>query len=356
MTEEPGEQDRGDGVESAAPRRRAAPTIYDIAHLAGVNPSSVSRALNQPGRMSAKTESRIHDAARRLNYRVNPMARALPTGRTNMIGLVIADITNPVVFSIVRGAERAAAERDYTLVLAESEESSDRELKVAERLLQSVDGLILATSRLDDSAVTRLAEAKPLVVVNRVVDNVPGVVADVSRGITEAVDLLALFGHRSVAYLSGPERSWISHARWRSIKERCDWSRMEVTALPTASPTVEGGRGAAAAVRSSGCTAVIAYNDLIAIGLMRELGMAGLQIPRDLSVVGFDDIFGSDFTVPPLTTIQMPLQRQGARAVELILDALKEDSAPRQSESGDLLTHLVVRGSVGPPRSRSAPH
>jgi DNA-binding LacI/PurR family transcriptional regulator len=341
-----------EGTNAAAdpvPRRRGPATIYDIAHLAGVNPSSVSRALNQPGRMSAKTESRIHDAARQLNYRVNPMARALPTGRTKMIGLVIADITNPVVFDIIRGAERAASERDYTLVLAESQESSDREYKIAERLLQSVDGLILATSRLDDAGVTQLAQAKPLVVVNREVASVPGVVADVSRGITEAIDLLAHSGHRSVAYLSGPERSWISHARWRSIKERCEWSRMEVVRLPTTSPTVEGGRAAAAAVRSAGCTAVVAYNDLIAIGLMRELAVAGLQVPGDLSIIGFDDIFGSDFTSPPLTTIQMPLQQQGSRSVELILDALQEPAPPGHADKGELLTRLVVRGSVGPP-------
>lgn len=346
--------DKGDSTlaSDGAPdsgRKRGAPTIYDIANLAGVHPSSVSRALNRPGRMSAKTESRIWEAARSLNYHVNPMARALPTGRTKMIGLVTADITNPVFSSMARGAERAAADYDYTLVLAESEESSDRELKVVQRLLQTVDGIVLATSRLDDAAVLSLTEVKPLVVVNRELAGVPGVVADVGHGITEAVDLLALFGHRSIAFVSGPERSWMSRERWRVTKERCDWSRMQASRVPSPSPTIEGGRAAAAAVRASGCTAVIAYNDLIAIGLMRELAMAGVQVPRDISLIGFDDIFGSDFTAPPLTTIQMPLQQQGARAVQLILSELREESGSPRPGAADLLTRLTVRSSVGPP-------
>lgn len=113
-------------VSGAAPTRkrsRSAPTIYDVARLAGVNPSTVSRALSQPGRINVKTEAKIHAAAKELNYRLNPMARALPTGKTNTLGLLIADITNPVIFGIVRGAERAAARHGYTLVVTESQES-----------------------------------------------------------------------------------------------------------------------------------------------------------------------------------------------------------------------------------------
>ena len=120
--------DSTDQQGAVPPRSRAnrpAPTIYDIAELAGVNPSTVSRALNKPGRISAKTEKLIQDAARTLNYRANPMARALPTGRTHTLGLIVADITNPMFFEVVRGAERAAAVGGYTLILAESQESDE---------------------------------------------------------------------------------------------------------------------------------------------------------------------------------------------------------------------------------------
>ncbi|BAS16930.1 sucrose operon repressor [Arthrobacter sp. Hiyo8] len=135
-------------VTSPAKRGRgekSSPTIYDIARLAGVNPSTVSRALSKPGRVSAKTQKIIEDAAEQLNYQVNPFARALPTGRTQTIGLIVADITNPTFFDIIRGAETTGSARDYTLVLAESAESPETELIAARRMLGTVDGLILAS-------------------------------------------------------------------------------------------------------------------------------------------------------------------------------------------------------------------
>jgi LacI family transcriptional regulator, repressor for deo operon, udp, cdd, tsx, nupC, and nupG len=139
-------------------------TIYDIAKVAGVNPSTVSRALSKPGRVSAKTQKLIEDAAAELNYQVNPFARALPTGRTNTFGLIVADITNPTFFDIIRGAETTATLRDYTLVLAESAESAVTELTAARRMMATVDGLILASPRMDDDDIRTLARDKPVVV------------------------------------------------------------------------------------------------------------------------------------------------------------------------------------------------
>lgn len=338
------------GVERRARVRRSdkpAATIYDIARLAGVNPSTVSRALSKPGRISAKTEKRIQDAAKQLDYRANPMAKALPTGRTNTIGLIVADITNPVFFDVMRGAERAASARDYTLVVVESVESAENERRAAGRLLRGVDGLVLAMSRLSDEEIVALADEKPLVLINRQVETVPDVVADVDRGIAEMVRHLASLGHRTVSFVSGPDLSWMSQRRWRSLQERCAWSNIAVTRIPAGSPTVEGGRHAAVAVRDSGATAVIAYNDLMAIGLMQELIMAGISIPSDISVVGFDNIFGSDFTTPPLTTVQSPLNEIGALAVESIIAELDGAIPATSSMSGVLATNLIVRGSTG---------
>lgn len=330
--------------ETRAPRR-SAPTIYDIARVAGVNPSTVSRALNKPGRVSARTERRVLDAARELGYRANPMARALPTGRTSTIGLIVADITNPMIFDVVRGAEHAASAEGFTLVLVESEESGDRELLVADRLMQSVDGIVLATSRLSDEAIGDLAARKPVVVVNRTVPGVPAVVADVDPGIAQAVRHLAGLGHRTVLYVAGPKASWMSEHRRRSIAERCAWSQMTMDTTEPGEPTVEGGRRAAARVVASGATAVVAFNDLMAIGLMQELAEAGVVVPRDVSIVGFDDIFGSDFTSPPLTTIRSPLREAGGMAVGMVLAELGASSTTTEREA--LRTHLVVRGSTG---------
>jgi DNA-binding LacI/PurR family transcriptional regulator len=329
-----------------APRKRESPaTIYDIARVAGVSPSTVSRALNKPGRLNAVTEARILEAAAELNYQTNPMARALPTGRTQTIGIAVADITNPMIFDVVRGAGHEATLNDYTLVLVESEESPGRELRAVERLLHTVDGIILATSRLTDDEIDGIAQRKPVSVLNREVPGVPSIVADVDRGVAEAIRHLVHLGHRSVLFVPGPETSWMSKHRWSSIKERCEWSQVAVDSLGFHPPTIDGGRLAAPAVRAHGATAVIAYNDLMAIGLTQELVEGGVAVPDQLSIIGFDDIFGADFAAPPLTTIKSPLREEGALAVRRIIAELSE-TAPAPDLAG-LATALVVRGSTG---------
>lgn len=334
----------------ASPRARfgrPAPTIYDIAELAGVNPSTVSRALSKPGRISAKTEKLIQDAAKTLNYRANPMARALPTGRTNTLGLIIADITNPMFFQVVRGAERAAALDGYTLVLAESQESGAREAEAAERVAPSVDGLILVTTRLVDEQITELAERKPLVVINRRIEGIDAIVADLEPGIDQALAHLASLGHSSIAYLSGPGGSWMSRARWEMLLAKAVALDMTIVEIGPGVPTLDGGRDALSRIVASGVSAVVAYNDLMAIGLLRAAQARGLKVPGRLSIVGFDDIFGSDFTSPPLSTIRTPLGLIGELAVHRLLDLIG-DGAGQGDGGPHLVTELIVRGSTGP--------
>ncbi len=334
-----------DGPRDARTHRTA--TIYDIAKLAGVNPSTVSRALTKPGRISAKTEKRVRDAASRLNYHANPMARALPTGRTGIIGLIVADITNPMFFDLVRGVERAADGEGYTLLLAETEESADNELRSAERLLRVADGLMLVSSRLKDDEILALAATKPLVLVNRAVPGVPGVLVDVDEGIGGGLRHLAGLGHRSIAYLAGPERSWMSEHRWECIQRRSEWAKVSAHRINVGSPTVDGGRSAATQVRASEATAVMAFNDLMAIGLMQELLLAGERVPGDYSIIGFDNIFGSDFTTPPLTTIASPLSDVGAQASAAVIGAIEGRAAGSALAGPRLATRLIVRESTG---------
>lgn len=334
----------------AAPRSsRPAPTIYDIAQLAGVNPSTVSRALSKPGRISAKTEKLIQDAAKTLNYRVNPMARALPTGRTHTLGLLLADITNPMFFDVVRGAERAASVSGYTLILAESQESEIREAEAADRITPSVDGLILVTTRLPDADIRELSERKPLVVINREVDGIDSIVPDLDPGIDAALAHLAALGHTSLAFLSGPANSWMNAARWDSLLSKAPELGMTIVEIGPNAPTLDGGSAALARVRASGVTAVMAYNDLMAIGLMRAAQQRGLAIPGQLSIIGFDDIFGSDFTSPQLSTIRTPLGLVGERAVRRALELVADIPADGTDEDrASLPTELVIRGSSGP--------
>lgn len=339
---------------TARKKPRSAPTIYDVAKLAGVNPSTVSRALSQPGRINVKTEAKVHEAAKQLNYRLNPTARALPTGRTNTLGLLIADITNPVIFGIVRGAEQAAAARGYTLIISESQESGEREATSAQRIQPAVDALILGTSRLGNEQITQLAAVKPLVVLNRQIDGVTSVTPNVEPGVDQALAHLEMLRHRSVVFLSGPRDSWMSSHRWETLSAGAKRRGMLILATPPQEPTIAGGEAMLARVIATDATAVIAFNDLMAIGLLRAATEQGIDVPGTFSILGFDDIFGSDFTSPPLTTVRSPLAEAGRIAV---MEALQLADADRvepaaETEAEQLETELIIRGSTGPARPR----
>ncbi|GAA2334606.1 LacI family DNA-binding transcriptional regulator [Dactylosporangium salmoneum] len=321
--------------------RTSPTTIYDIARELGVSPSTVSRALHKPGRTNAKTEARIRATAEALGYRINPLARALPTGRTGTLGLILSDITNPVWFDLIRGAERVTAEHGRTLVLAESQESPELERHTAERLVPSVDGFVLVASRLPDAEIRALAGRKPLVVVNRRVSGVDCLVPDVAPGLRAALDHLAAAGHRSLAFLSGPATSWMSRTRWDIALDEAPARGLSIVEIGPGAPTTAGGAAALRRVLASGASAVLAYNDLMAIGLLRACRDAGVAVPGRLSIIGFDDIFGSDFTSPPIATIRSPVGALGGDAVRRLIGA--QDAPP------PLATEFVPRGSTAPP-------
>lgn len=337
-----GEKDR------PAPKGKGPATIYDVARATGVSPSTVSRALNKPGRLSANTERRIREAAAELGYRINPMARALPTGKTGTLALLVSDLTNPVYFDLVRGAERIARENGATLIFADSQESSELERETAERLQVAVDGLLLVASRLDDAQIQELASVKPLVAVNRLVPGVSAVVPDVRPGITEAVELLYRHGHRRIAYLAGPEASWMNGMRWLTAFDLAADKDMSIVEIQSSAPTREGGVDAFPLIKASGVTAVLAYNDLVALGLLRACREHGVDVPGDLSIVGFDDIFGADLPTPALTTVRSPMSDMGMRAVRMLLDVIEGDA-----ENTELIlpTEFVNRESIADPRT-----
>ena len=338
-------QDTSNGRRDYADKRPA--TIYDIARLANVNPSTVSRALNKPGRTSPDTERRIREAADAVGYRINPMARALPTGRTGMIAVLLSDFTNPFYFDLVRAAEHLASESGLALILAESQESMEREFDTAERLLPSVDGLILVATRLSDERIADIASRKSLVVVNREVSGVPSVVAEVAPGIREAVSHLNSLGHRSLAYIAGPTASWMSGRRCETVFAEARRHGLHIVEIGPNDPTMEGGRETLERVLASGVSAAVVYNDLMAIGLLRACQAAGIAVPEQLSIVGFDDIFGSDLTTPAITTVRSPVSQLGEAAVRL----LAPQEAGLATEQPALSTELLVRGSTGRART-----
>lgn len=332
-------------------RRSSAPTIYDIAAKAEVSASTVSRALNKPGRLNAETEARVRAAAAELGYRLNPMARSLQSGLTGNFALVMSDMTNPVYFDLVRGAERVTAEAGCTLLFADSQENVDVELDAAERLLRVADGLVLVGSRLSDEQIVSLAEFKPVVTVNRLVTGIPAVTTEVETGAHEALAHLHSLGHRDVAYLSGPSASWMNGRRHEVIVADALTRGMRVRAVESDSPTIDAGRAALARVVETGATAVVAFNDLLAFGLLQGARAGGIDVPGALSVIGFDDIFGADLLTPPLTTVRSHMGSLGEAAVLALQRAIVGEPG---EDSHRPATTLIVRGSTGEAPRRSS--
>ncbi len=328
----------------------AEPTIYDIARVAGVAPSTVSRALSKPGRVSFKTAQRVREVASELGYRADRLERELTTRGTTMLALVVADISNPVFFGIIRGAEQAAVESGFTMLVVETQESEEREQDTLRRVAPVVDGLVLASSRLPDAAIRAAAKVTPLVVVNRMVAQVASVASDNVHAMKKAVEHLVGHGHVSIGYLAGPEASWADGMRWRGLREAALELDLKVRRYGPVQPTIRGGAAAADQWLTQPTTAVVAYNDLVAIGFLHAVQAAGRSVPGDVSVVGFDNIVDAALVSPRLTTIAAPLVSLGSAAVHHLLRGTRTGDPTVSSEPVLVPARLVVRRSTGPRR------
>lgn len=320
-------------------------TIYDVARVAGVSPSTVSRAFSRPGRVSAQTAERIRAVAAELGYRSREVSRPAAKSTTRMIGVAVADITNPFNFRVIRGCESAAMEAGFLVSLSDSQESEALERHMLRRTLPYVDGLVIASSRLSDTELRTVAKTVPTVVLNRRVPGVPSLVPDMARGVRRAIEHLVGLGHDHICYLAGPEASWADGVRWRTIREAAlELGFNEHRAGPY-TPTIQGGRTAASVIAARRHKAVIAYNDVMAIGLIRGLSERGIRVPEDVSVIGFDNIFASELTAPGLTTIAAPLTMLGESAVRYIVSLI---GGPKLAEPLPMTVpvRLVVRGST----------
>jgi LacI family transcriptional regulator len=260
---------------------------------------------------------------------------------------MLADITNPVVFGVIRGAERAAAAAGYTLIIAESQESGESELTMLRKIQASVDGMVLATTRVSTRTIQQFARAKPIVLVNRAESAVHSIIPDVLGGVAQLLDHLRSCGHANIAYLSGPAASWMNSERWAALVQLAPRQGMRLFEIPGRAPTMAGGAEAFERVMLSPATAVIAFNDLMALGLLRQARQEKIGVPGRLSIAGFDNIFGAELTTPALTTVAAPLEDVGAQAVESLV-ALIEGSSARLPELSPFELQLIVRQSTGP--------
>jgi DNA-binding LacI/PurR family transcriptional regulator len=330
--------------ETLAPRGRTRDvTLHDVAREAGVAVSTVSRALSNPGRVSEHTRSHVHAVATRLGYHPNRMAQALPSGRSHMLALLVSDITNPHNFGLIRGAEAQARAAGYTLIIGDTQESPDLEMAHADRLGSVVDGFVLAGSRMRSADLLAVQARRPVVLFNRESNGFASVVTDSVEGSRQIVDHLVSLGHRRITYLSGPRNAWSDVERWRALSRFARRAGVDITRRGPFAPTLEHGCVAADVGLASAATALVAFNDLLAIGVLRRLEHRGVGVPADVAVVGYDDIFGADFCHPPLTTVTSPAEQAGRTLIDQLLAADGEHPARRVV----LPTLLRVRDSTG---------
>jgi DNA-binding LacI/PurR family transcriptional regulator len=337
-----------DGVAETKRARRV--TINDIAAVTGVAASTVSRALSRPSRVNPVTRQRIEAAARELNYVPNTQARALTSGRTETIAVLVSDVTNPFYFGMIRGTQHQLKAAGYAQLLIDTEDSGQLETQILHKMRQSIDGAILGASRLSDRALATLAGELPLITLNRNARGVQSVVIDTPAGVAQAAEHLISLGHRAIVYVSGPETSWANQARWRAMRNALANHGLPAARIGPFAASRPSGSAAADALLNTGATACIIFNDLLAIGMLSRLRERKVGVPGDISIVGCDDIFGADFCHPPLTTLTAPIEQAGRVAVSMLLSRLDEASADPMRRSVVLPTHLTVRDSTGPVR------
>ena len=323
----------------------------DVARVAGVSVSTVSRALTRPDDVAPETLTKVLDTARGMGYRPNLTARGLITGRIGAIGLIVPDIENPFFSSVTKGVQDRARTAGYAVVIADSNEDPSMEANLVRDMERQVDGIIMCSPRSPDAVIEELALESTIVLFNRQCGTVPGVLIDNLGGVRLALDHLRALGHRRIAYVGGPAASWSTKARLAAarsiVAEHVD---TELIDLGSFQPYVSGGIAAADLLIASGATAVLAFNDLVALGLLDRLHHRGVGVPNEISVVGVDNIPMSALTSPALTSVGIPLVNCGRAGVDVLVQLLR-DPDHAVAHHHDLSFQLVVRESTGPHRA-----
>lgn len=333
------------------------PTLKDVALAASVDPSLVSKLINNHPQLSISdaTRARVLDAIERLGYQPSAAARGFRLHRTFMLGFLLPDLTNPVYAPIVRGANRRAADLGYAIVLGSEDDwhASDTAHAFSRLLGEGrVDGLLVATGAFDDAFVQRIGDAdRPVVVVNRRVSGVPSsVVVDDQAGGMAAVKHLIDLGHRRIGHVGGPRTLDTARRRFAGYEVALADAGLSVrpdyVALAEDWSAEAGYRAATDLLSHSDVTAIFAGTVTTAVGALRAAHDLGRDVPRDLSVVALHDYSLASLLTPALTTVSLPLEELGRQAVEMLVGML--EGKPGEHRLVDGGARLLVRESTAP--------
>src|SRR3984885_750373 len=330
--------------------------IRTVARLANVSIATVSRTINRVSTVNSRMAKRVWEAIEKLDYFPNTQARALVSGRSRLLGLIVSEITNPFFPELIQGFEDIAVEHGYEILISSTNYDPRRMSLCIRRMLERrAEGVAVMTFGVEQPLLEQLAQRKvPLVFVD-VGPERPGISllrVDYHHGIQQGVQHLAVLGHRDIAFISGPRRLHSAQSRlaaFTSSLEECGIASNPAW-LVEGNHTMEGGIEAMDYLLKSGHlpSAVMCSNDMTAIGVLHKLYRAGLRVPDDLSVIGFDDIHIAQVTIPPLTTIQMSCFELARAAVTALRAHVEEGAEPKRNYKNP--THLIVRESTGYPR------
>lgn len=324
-------------------------TLTEVANAAGVSLATASRAFNEPDRLAQATRDKVLRAASELRYQA-----PLPRGSRTFV-VVVPDVGNAVFALLLRSIHEQAWQGRHQMLLVDAREDPAREREVLQTVGRSVDGVILCSPRLPPATIDEARGATNLVVVNGGTATTPSVLMDVEQGMRQTVEHLEALGHRRLAFVPGPAAAWANARRLQCLVDLAAGRGLELATVGNQAASVNGGLAAAAAVVASGATAVVAYNDFVALGVRSGARSLGRRCPEDLSVVGIDDIDVAAASDPGMTSVQVAVERSGAVAVAMLLDRIAGKPVP--AEPVYLPSQLIVRGSTAaaPARSGSQP-
>jgi LacI family transcriptional regulator len=329
-------------------------TIRHVAAIAGVSIATASRALSDSPLVTESTKQRVVQAATELDYTPSRLARSLVTGLTGNIGVIVPDLTNPFYSWFLAGLESKLGAHKIGILIGDSRESRESEYDLMRRMSTQVDGLVLASSRLTDEQILNATARLPVVLANRMVDSpeppvrLSQMVIDVGPGFSAAVHHLHTLGHSSLTYVDGPPQSWSGAQKRSALSRTCQEVGMALTIVQTGLIGFDAGREAGRSIVGGNAfrdtSAVMTFNDQVALGVLSAFRGFDVAVPGRISIIGCDDSLPDGLAWPALTTVDGSAQKLGALTAESILD-------PIGHQLGSVPTWLTVRQSTGPAAS-----
>ena len=329
--------------------------IRDVAERAKVSIATVSRTVNRISTVNPKLAKRVWQAIEELDYLPNTQARALVSGRSRILGLIVSEITNPFFPELIQQFEDIAVENGYDVLIASTNYDPKRVSRCIRRMLErNVDGVAVMTFGIEAPVVDELAARKiPLVLVDSGPDSVRTLKVDYQTGIRQGVQHLAALGHRRISFITGPLTLYSAMARRNAFVAamREIGVKVEPESIVEGVHTLEGGMEGIRTLVNNKIkpTAVMCSNDMTAIGVLHELYNTKTRVPDDISVIGFDDIHIAKFTFPPLTTIQMACSDLARSAIEALRVGIESSSDASDAKEWTIPTRLIVRQTTSYP-------